>query len=445
MTLHATTSEPLARQLAAYALPALPLAALTLPFYVMVPEFYARELGLSLASVGYVLLMVRLIDAISDPVAGLLADRTSSRFGRRRIWVGCAAPLVAIAAYALFSPPKGAGLLYLGLWATLLSLAWTAIQVPYSAWGAELSRSYQGRTRVAAFRETGTVIGTLAALLIPAIVQLRGGSASDGLWALGLAVAILLPLCAAIAVTAAPEPVQRVTGKTGLRDGFAAMAQNRPFVRLLIAFFVNSLANGLSATLFLFFVSDRLGARDSAGPLLVLYFICGVIGVPLWLKLAQRTSKHFAWAMGMLMACASFTIAPFLHQGDVLWFAVLCVLTGLALGADVVLPAAMQADVIDIDTATTGEERAGLYLGLWALVTKLAYAGAVGIAFPLLAVAGFDPGRNLATPAGLTMLGLLYGVVPIILKIGAVALVYRFPMTREDVDRAALKLSARSI
>ncbi len=438
------THEPTIRQLATYALPALPLAALTLPFYVMVPEFYARDLGLPLAAVGYVLLLVRLVDAISDPVAGWLADHTKSRFGRRRIWVALASPLVALAAFALFSPPKGAGLLYLGLWATLLSLAWTAIQVPYGAWGAELSRSYEGRTRVAAFRESGTVVGTLAALLIPAIVQIRGGSAADGLWALGLAVAILLPLNVMACVTNTPEPVQRIAAVASSTSGFAALRQNKPFMRLLVAFFVNSLANGLSATLFLFFVADRLGARDSAGPLLVLYFICGVVGVPLWLKLAQRTSKHFAWAMGMLMACLSFTIAPFLYQGDVMWFGLLCVLTGLALGADVVLPAAMQADVIDIDTAATGEERAGLYLGLWALVTKLAFAGAVGIAFPLLAMAGYDPGRGVLTPSGLTMLGVLYGVVPILLKLVAVALVYRFPMTRADVNAAAQTISARA-
>jgi glycoside/pentoside/hexuronide:cation symporter, GPH family len=437
--------EPTIRHLAAYALPALPLAALTLPFYVMVPEFYARDLGLPLAAVGYVLLLVRLVDAISDPVAGWLADRTKSRFGRRRIWVALATPFVALAAFALFSPPKGAGLLYLGLWATLLSLAWTAIQVPYGAWGAELSRTYEGRTRVAAFRESGTVIGTLAALLLPAIVQIRGGTAADGLWALGLAVAILLPLCVATCVTNTPEPVQRLAVKAaGTRGGFAALRQNKPFMRLLIAFFVNSLANGLPATLFLFFVADSLGARDSAGPLLVLYFLCGVIGVPLWLKLANQTSKHFAWAMGMLLACASFAIAPFLHQGDVAWFGLVCVLTGFALGADVVLPASMQADVIDIDTAATGEERAGLYLGLWALVTKLAFAGAVGIAFPLLAMAGYDPGRGIVTSAGLTTLGLLYAAAPIALKIVAIALVYRFPMTRAEVNAAANTINARA-
>lgn len=441
----AATSELSARQLVAYAGPALPLAALSLPFYVMVPEFYARDLGVPLAVVGAVLFAVRIIDAISDPLAGILADRTSSRFGRRRIWVALGMPFVALAAYALFAPPAGAGAWHLGLWATLLSLAWTAMQVPYLAWGAENSRSYEGRTRVTAFRETGTVIGTLLALLIPAVIQLRGGSSAEGLQGLALFIAMMLPLTVALAMAGAPEPHQRImptrSAAAGWRDGLRALGANKPFTRLLMAFLVNALANGLPGTLFLFFVADRLGARDQAGPLLVLYFLCGVAGVPLWLWLARRWSKHRAWAAGMVLACLCFAGAPFLGTGDVMLFALVCVGTGLALGADVVLPAAMQADVIDIDAERSGQERAGLYLGLWALATKLALAGAVGLAFPLLARAGFDPAAGRSTPEGLQMLAFLYAGLPILLKAVAIALVVNFPLSRQEVDERAARLS----
>jgi Na+/melibiose symporter-like transporter len=434
------TSEPSARQLLAYALAAAPVAALALPFYVMVPEFYARDLGLPLAAVGAALLAVRVIDAVSDPLAGWLADRYRPGFGRRRLWVMLAAPLVALAALAVMMPPKGAGVTYLFLAATALSLAWTALQVPYSAWGAELSRSYEGRTRVAAFRETGTVLGTLAALLIPAIIQIRGGTTAEGLAALAIAIAVFLPLAAFAAVMVTPEPVERRREKLSPGEGWRAMRGNLPFRRLILAFFINSFANGLPGALFLFFVGDRLGARDYAGPLLVLYFLCGVIGVPFWLWLARRISKHRAWALGMIMAAIAFLFALTLGPGDVVPFAVICVLTGLALGADVVLPAAIQADVIDIDTAETGQERAGLFLGLWALASKLALAAGVGIAFPLLALAGFDPAVGAQTASGLTALSWLYAGVPVLLKIGAIALVWNFPLDRAAQEAAAARI-----
>jgi Na+/melibiose symporter-like transporter len=434
------TSEPSSRQLIAYALAAAPIAALTLPFYVMVPEFYARDLGLPLAAVGAALLAVRIIDAVSDPLAGWLADRFRPAFGRRRLWVMLAAPLVALAALAVMIPPRGAGIAYLFLAATALSLAWTALQVPYGAWGAELSRSYGGRTRVAAFRETGTVLGTLAALLIPAIIQLRGGTTAEGLAVLAIAIAIFLPLAALAAIWLTPEPVERRREPLTGREGWRAMRANRPFRRLILAFFINSFANGLPGALFLFFVGDRLGARDSAGPLLVLYFLCGVVGVPFWLWLARRTSKHRAWALGMTMAALAFLFALTLGPGDVMPFAIICALTGLALGADVVLPAAIQADVIDLDTAQTGQERAGLFLGLWALASKLALAAGVGIAFPLLALAGFDPAAGAQTASGLAALSWLYAGVPVLLKIGAILLVWNFPLDRLAQEQAAARI-----
>lgn len=438
-------SEPTARQLLAYGLPALPIAALSLPFYVMVPEFYTREVGIPIATVGFVLLLVRILDAVTDPLAGALADWTRPGFGRRRSWVILAAPLVALATWFVMRPAEGVGPMYLLIWASALSLAWTALSVPYQAWGAELSRSYEGRTRVAAFRESFTVLGTLIALLLPAIVQLQGGSSRDGLGAVALLVAVLLPLGAAIAIRVTPEPVERIHDAAGgLRAGLACLAANRPFRRLLAAFFVNSLANGLPATLFLFFVADRLGAAEQAGPLLVLYFLCGVGGVPLWLWLARRTSKHRAWALGMVLASAAFAAAPFLGPGQVGLFAAVCVLTGFALGADVVLPAAVQADVIDVDTAASGQERAGLYLGLWALATKLAFAGAVGLAFPLLSAAGYDPGAGQRSEGGLMMLGLLYAGLPVLLKLAAIALVWNFPLDREEMASVAARIASRS-
>jgi Na+/melibiose symporter-like transporter len=115
----------------------------------------------------------------------------------------------------------------------------------------------------------------------------------------------------------------------------------------------------------------------------------------------------------------------------------------LALGADLVLPPAIQADVIDVDTAATGEQRSGLYFAAWGLATKLALALAVGVAFPLLGATGFDPAAGLRTDSGLAMLGFLYAGLPIVLKIGAAALMWHFPIDekmqaglRDQIERA---------
>ena len=92
------------------------------------------------------------------------------------------------------------------------------------------------------------------------------------------------------------------------------------------------------------------------------------------------------------------------------------------------LPPAIQADAIDVDTATTGEQRSGLYFAAWGLATKLALALAVGIAFPILSAAGFDPGAGLREEGGLAMLAFLYAGLPIALKIAAIAVMWNFPL-----------------
>ena len=89
-------------------------------------------------------------------------------------------------------------------------------------------------------------------------------------------------------------------------------------------------------------------------------------------------------------------------------FAAVVVVTGLALGADVILPASIQADVIDVDTAASGEERPASICRSGRSRRSWRSPGAVGIAFPVLGLLGFDPGAGLASPAGLAALALLY-------------------------------------
>ncbi len=270
--------EPGWLQLAAYGLPALPLALLALPFYVIVPSHYAT-LGVPIALVGQVLLAVRLFDAFSDPIAGHLSDRTRSRFGRRKLWFAAGVPLTALAAYMVFSPPAGAGWLHLLGWGFLLSLGWTIALVPYSAWGAELSRSYDGRSRVTLVREGFTFVGTLAALLLQyAYSGGETGGTDRALSAFAMVMAVALPLAAVAALALAPEPDDRSRERVPLRDGLRAMMANRPFRRLVAAYLANGLANGLPMTLFILFVGDRLELGPKAGLFLLVYFVAASPG-----------------------------------------------------------------------------------------------------------------------------------------------------------------------
>ncbi len=442
----APQKEPTWPQLVAYGLPALPLALLTLPFYVIVPGYYANA-GLPIALVGQILLAIRLFDAFTDPIAGHLNDRTSARFGRRRTWFAAGIPLVALAAYMVFDPPEQATGSHLLIWGLALSAGWTIALVPYNAWGAELSTTYAGRNRVVVYREGFAFVGTLAALILNYVLSaelepLAGAARTLEVFALVLLVA--LPLTAIAALAGVPEPRDRSVRRTSFAEGLGFMRRNLPFRRLVIAYLVNGLANGFPVTLFVMFVADRLELGEKAGLFLVIYFVSGLIGMPFWLQVARGSGKHRSWCYAMLLACAAFIFAPLLGPGAEAGFLAICVVTGFAVGADLVLPASVQADVIDVDTAASGEQRSGVYLAVWGLATKLALALAVGIAFPLLSATGYDPGAGVKSDEGLLALALLYAAAPVALKLGAIALMWNFPLDarrqdelREAIDRRA--------
>ena len=154
-------------------------------------------------------------------------------------------------------------------------------------------------------------------------------------------------------------------------------------------FLANGIASAIPATLVLFFVADVLQAESRQGLFLALYFVAGGVGMPLWVRLSAAWGKTRAWMAGMVAAIVAFVWAFALGPGDTGAFAAICVLSGLALGADLALPPSLLADVIDRD----GRARpTGAYFGLWTLATKLNLALAAGIALPLLALLGYAPG-----------------------------------------------------
>ena len=406
----------------------LPLAALNLPLYVYLPVFYAEQIGLGLATVGGALFAARLIDALTDPVIGELSDRLRSRFGRRRPWLLLACPLLLFATWMLFVPDDGVHVGELFLWSCVAYVAWTMMLLPYTAWGAELSGGYHERSRITAVREGFVIVGIVFAAALPVLI---GEDRGQVLEALAWIMLLILPvaLCALLLLVPEGDPGGRQP--LDLRRGLAIAWQNRPFRRLISAYFMNGIANGLPATLFLMFVADRLGLPEQAGPLLLLYFVAGIVAIPFWLRLSFRIGKHRAWSAAMLWACAAFVWVPLLGPGDLWAFAAICLLSGISLGADLALPVSIQADVVDLDWLQSGRRRTGLFFAVWSMATKLSLALAVGLAFPILELVGFTAGGP-NTASALGTLAALYGLVPVAIKLLATTLVWNFP-----VDEAA--------
>ncbi len=412
-----------------YGLPGLPLAALGLPLYIYLPTFYAEQLGIGLAAVGTALLIARVSDVLTDPLIGMLSDWLPIP-SRRKWLMAIATPLLILAIWALFIPPDGAGFWWLLSWSLLVYLAWSLLTLPYTAWGAELSGDYDQRSTITASRESFVLIGTLVAAGLPLAMGIGSDAPGEALAVLAQFLAILLPVTVLLCILKVPEPNRR-SDPIGFRAGLALLKQNRLFIRLLFAYLMNGIANGLPATLFLLFVSYVLVLPEQFGLLLSAYFVSGLIGLPIGIKLAQRFNKHRVWGISMLWAVVIFAWVPSLGAGDFVPFLIICILSGLSLGIDMALPASIQADVIDLDSAEGGGQRSGFFFGLWGMATKLSLALAVGIAFPLLAALGFDT-QTAPVDNNLLALSVLYGLLPIPFKLLAAWTIWRFPLGRQQ-------------
>ncbi|MCX7643884.1 MAG: MFS transporter [Rhodobacteraceae bacterium] len=399
--------------LAPWSLFAATLAAAGLPIYIHAPKVYADAHGVSLAALGVVLFLLRLVDFAQDPLFGWLTERLRAR---RAAAVAVAVALMAAAMLGLFAvTPPVAPLLWFAVTLTLLFSSFSFLTITFYAEGvAKASRlGPGGHVRLAAWREAGALSGVCVAAAAPSLL-LSVTQAPFAAFAAGFA-------AACVAAAWAMRREWSGAGRTG-ETGFRVVLADPVARRLLLIALVNATPVAVTSTLFLFFVESRLAAPGWEGALLLLFFLAAALSAPLWGRAAERVGPKRALLSGMVLAIVSFSFAALLGAGDVAAFAVVCVASGAALGADMtLLPAIFAARMARV------APNAGQAFGLWSFVSKFALAFAAVTLLPLLEAGGFVPGPGNG-PDALRLLTFLYALVPCALKLAAIALLAATPV-----------------
>ena len=393
--------------LGGYALFAALLSAAGLPIYIHAPKYYVDEFGVSLGALGAVLFALRLLDVVQDPLLGKLAAMTAQK---RRFAVAIGVLFLCGGMIGLFAiPPLFEPVLWFALTLTIVFSSFSFLTISFYAQGVAKADQMQGggHLRLARWRETGALLGVCAASIAPFLLISAMDAPFTG-FAIGFAV---LGLCAAALMRGqwGNATVQKSLGfRIVIGDALAR--------RLLLIAFVNAAPVAASSTLFLFFVESRLGAVGQEGVLLLLFFISAAVAAPLWGMLAQRIGIKPVLLVAMGLAVIAFGFALSLGTGDTFAFALICIATGAAMGADLtLLPAAFAARMAKIaPNAAEG-------FGLWAFVSKLSLAFAAVLLLPMLERGGFTSGAA-NSDASLWLLTLLYAGVPCALKLVAIAL-----------------------
>ncbi|MHC5112654.1 MAG: MFS transporter, partial [Planctomycetota bacterium] len=347
-----------------YGISDFPVMFATMPMMLYLNVYYAGEVGLDLIDMGNLLLFARVFDLITDPLVGYLSDHTKTPWGRRKPWMVASLPLLMLGLYKVLIPDEGADIWYLLTWMMVLWLGWTMLMIPYYAWGAELTADYDDRTRVTGWRAAMGSVGQLAAIGFPVIAatwfQLDGFAGIMRITA--YASMVLMPLAVLITVSRVKEVPNAQAPAMQLFDGLKVMASNGSFRWLVVAFMISSLGVAVLMPMNAFYATAALGASQNDVPLLMLFgSVAGLLGIPFWVAVSRRFGKHRAWIGGFLWVTAFSPMYLFLGPGD-FWFMIpFAVLSAFGTGSFIALPNSMKADVIDIDTARTGENRAAMF------------------------------------------------------------------------------------
>jgi glycoside/pentoside/hexuronide:cation symporter, GPH family len=394
----ASAARPGIGLLAGYAAIGLVVKALTLPLVSYLPPAYAQATGLPLATIGILFMIARLWDIVLDPLAGYLVDRFHPPLGPRKFWIMLAGALM----FALIPPVFAPGLFGLGRGGSIIGPAallllfyfgWTLTSVAHAAWPAELATRIADRARLIACREWAGVIGMLAIVSAPAIVeQLGRHRITDQLAIMGGFMMIVLPLALAATLRL---PRTRATGDSARPDPLAVLRVLRssiPLRRLLLA---DLLSGGgfaiVSATSFFIF-SGALGLGGAFSTLMLLYFIGMIVGVPLFLRITILAGPRRSFITAMIGAALSILALALVPRGAIGAAMAIQFAAGLFTGGYQPNLNSVMVEIAQADEQASGRAAIGSHFALLALTNKLGYALAIGICYPLLGQLGAGNG-----------------------------------------------------
>ncbi len=433
-----------------YGLPFLVHQVALTPLVTFVPALYSSpEHGLPMAMVGTILLVSRITDAITDPIIGSLSDRTRSRWGRRKPWILAGLPLLMLTVMMVFAPPVKVTPIYAVIWLSLIFLAFTLVDLPYKAWGADLSRDYHGRNRIASWREGfGMVSGLIALLIILVATRVLGMSTADTMFWMGALFAGAMPFLFGAALWRVPEPpvTDEAPGQESQltwREGVAAVVSNKAYLRLMGALLFLIGGAIIGASLHLIVMERVFNIRPWFAFILLGEGIMGLLSVPLWMRLARRFGKHRAMAMATGWLALWCLPIPFLGAGDGWWYAAIIVIRGLQGGAGSILIPSMVADTVDVDTVRTGKSRAGTYYAWTGAITKLAIGAGAFVGTALPAAFGFENANLTNSASAQFALLVTYAWVPMVIMAAATPFFWFYPLTEARQKALRLEIEAR--
>ena len=435
-------------QLVAFGFPAMTHALIASPLYTILPTFYAANTAVTLAQIGTIAALSRVIDAINDPLMGYLSDRTRTRFGSRKPWLAAAVFFCAISVFQLFSPPADAGWLHFLLWSQVLYTGFTMFEVPRSAWSAELSRDYDERARIGVYVGAFNIAGSLSFYLLPVFMGLSTGNSeinastlSSIAWIYILMMPAGILLCLLLVPRGQPQSQKKVSLPDLARSVFRAWPSRRHFAAVSLW----GLGQGIILGGAFIFYTDYMQMGSQFAMIMGLLFIVQIASLPLWSKLLPRFDRHRVWAFCVAAPSLISPLVLLIPKGEagVGLILVLVLVQGTLMAPNNFLPGAILGDVIDYDLMKSGSNKAGNLFAVQMVLGKIAIAAGGGLAFNILAAFDYQV-NTVNTPMAETGLILTFLFVPALFHVPMAFLAWNFPINRRRQKTVQKWLARRS-
>lgn len=363
--------------------------------YMMV--FYTDIFGISAGAASIIMLLTRIWDGINDPMMGTIADHTRTKWGRYRPWLLFMAPVIVIFLVLNFSTPDLSPTLkivYAGITYVMMSMAFTAVDVPYWTMPAAMSSDVQKRSKIISLsRMTTTMAGTiLGVIAIPLINAFGNGDKAKGYMITALVVGIVGGCFYLIGFANIREHVQPVPNqKITLKSSVNAIVQNKPLLLLLCCGLIGNIGTMLKQGMVIYYVKDCIGSESLIPIFSLLFFpgmILGLIIAPMFTKKFDSKTVFIGARVFGIIVDVIFFFAGFDNVPLVMF---LYALTSIPLGMSSVVSATMLTNTIEYAEWKFGNRQEGLISSTQTLTAKIGMALSAGVTGVVLEVANYVP------------------------------------------------------
>jgi Na+/melibiose symporter-like transporter len=418
---------------------------------------YAKYFGLSLATIGTVMLFARLSDAFTDPLVGYYSDRQRQKTGTRKPFILTGAIAFVPCSYFLLVPPENVSVFYFTFWYMALYLAMTIFSIPYMAWANEFTETSEDKTLVFSMAAIVSSVGGAMFYVLPLLPffvtteitpQILKVSVLSGVvfFIPGILLALkVLPSGPAHKPLAKREGEAVATPLQLVRELLAGLYSNKPFVLYLLVAMCSGIGVGMWIGLFFIYVDTFLRLGPEFAELSMWGMVMGIVAVPIWYRLAIRWGKRKTWLIGMVLLVLVFFGTSLLEPGAE-GFAALFALNMLMTfaggsGSVVLLP--MLCDVIDYGRLKDGAERSAIYFSINGIMAKVQIAIGSALGFVLVGWFGFDMQVTEQTEWAIAGMRLGVAWVPMFFFVVAIFLIARMPLTEERMKVVRRRLKMR--